>query len=244
MISFWVKALIFMATLDLLLIGNSMCSGATLADDGAFPYHYWEAARDGHLLFCTEGIDPGWVEHTLEHGWRLQLTYECTEPDLIIKAAVGLTHPDIDGMVCGLAHVKHPCVIDVETYCMDSNNFYWADTPAAVLDHEVGHCLGFGHRDSGVMHKYATSLPTEEDIALVHERYGLNVGLTPVPAPGEWTLSRWASQPTSADALALDVLAAYNLRDGVWLRYFPDAPAEINTLLELQRDQPVFVLGR
>ena len=240
----WVKILLGLLTFELLLLGNAMCRGATLAEEDIFAYQYWETMRDGSITFCAEGVDPGWVESTIEAGWDIGATYECSEPDLVIVVLETLMHPDVEGHVCGLAHPPEPCRVELNELCMDASRFLIQDVPEKTLLHEVGHCMGLGHRDRGVMTPVVQFYPTEEDKADVHEHYGLNVGVIPAPVPGEWTLSRWASQPTSTDALALDVLAAYNLRDGIWLRYFPDAPAEINTLVELQRDQPIFVLGR
>lgn len=244
MMRFMIKTLLCILTFELLLIGNAMCRGATLADEDPFSYQYWETMRDGAVTFCTENVDPDWVEDVLEAGWDIGATHECSEPDLMVMMLEMLTHPDVEGVVCGLAHPPEPCLVELNEFCMDASRFLIPDVPEKTLLHEVGHCMGFGHRDRGVMTPVVQFYPTAEDIADVHERYGLNMGLVPSPVPGEWTLSRWTSQPTNVDALALDVLAVYNLRDGVWLRYLPDAPAEINTLVRLQRDQPIFVLGR
>jgi hypothetical protein len=71
------------------------------------------------------------------------------------------------------------------------------------------------------------------------------------PLVGKWAMSVWDG-PTTSTGNALDTCtgvtigAAYSLDrvSNTWYRYFPDAAAGINNLLNLSNNQAIFTFGR
>jgi len=130
---------------------------------------YWWTLRDGHVTFCAEGGDAGWVERTIEEGWGIDATFECSKPDLIVELLPNV-YASGYGEVCAIMHLfSNPCLVQISSVCLACGSEY----STRVLAHEFGHCAGFDHRETGVMTQPPTSMPTEEDKRLMRVRYGL-----------------------------------------------------------------------
>ena len=148
----------------------------TLAQIHDEPAVYWPTMLDGEITFQSDIEIAAWVEATIEEDWQIEATYKRgdSSADLHITTLDDLI---FDGdRACGLAasgDVSEICHVTLNLWCWEQD-FIFDDVPEKTLLHEVGHCMGLAHRDTGVMATPVQFGTTEEDIEEIHTTYGLD----------------------------------------------------------------------
>lgn len=217
----------------------AMLVGGIAFGDNANHY-FWQTLRDGAVDVCSdERFD--WIDQTIEDGWGIQVKHNCEEPDLIVTFEDEIVWKG--RQACGLAEWGNPCEVTLSLWC---HEWFDNDVPEITLLHEFGHCAGYAHVEDreSVMQPTAAYMPTDEDIKIIYDHYGLTVGIVPEPKSGQWTMARWSGPPTDTEDL-VGVEAIYHLdENGNWMRYIDGVLNGVNTLTRLQPDQPILVMGR
>jgi hypothetical protein len=164
----------------------------------------WVPVYGNDISFCLEdragvGVTDAWVQDNLSRYWGVNSHPSCAPgvtPDLRIviedfesPQPAGWTRVNTASDQSGWFNLRfyQQCEIALNSavfwqrldYVWPGTSTWVPDVPEKTLLHEFGHCAGMSHRDEpgyqGAMYPMMLYYPNEEDVASLHQDYGLSL---------------------------------------------------------------------